>query len=189
MKALRTKGLAFGISAALLLTAVPSVAGATAVPEDQTRPGAELRHQDEGHGPGHGFGHGRHDEKHRLERLKYVARYFDIKTDGKEGKQLYEEIQAAKKANPQKWETFKAEHRAKFEERIKEAARYFSISTDGKSVEQLHKELRAAREANPEKWKAFLLEKRNQHDANKRRQMGDNANKNERATSDPGNSM
>ncbi|EFM11852.1 hypothetical protein PaecuDRAFT_1460 [Paenibacillus curdlanolyticus YK9] len=186
---LRTKGLAFGISAALLLTAIPSIAGAAAVPEEQTRPGAELRHQEEVHGPGHGFGHGRHDEKHRLERLQYVARYFDIKTDGKDGKQLYEEIQAAKKANPQKWEAFKAEHRAKFEERIKEAARYFGIATEGKSVEQLHKELRAAREANPEKWKAFILEKRNQFDANKRRETGDSAKKNESATSNSGRSM
>ncbi|GMK42345.1 hypothetical protein PCCS19_54040 [Paenibacillus sp. CCS19] len=163
-----SKSLALGIAATLLLSASPSWASAQTIPEANTAPNAEQRKEDKGHDGPFGHGHGRHhDEQHQLKRLQYVARYFDIKTEGKDSKQLYEEIQAAKKANPQKWEAFKAEHKAKFEERLKDAARYFGIATEGKSVEQLHKELKAAREKNPDKWRAYIMEKRAQFDADK----------------------
>ncbi|WP_127531119.1 hypothetical protein [Paenibacillus kobensis] len=163
----RKQGLALGIAASMLLTAVPVFAAPSApsgAPEADSNHQAEQSQQAEGWG----HGHGRHDERHQLERLRYIANYFGIETDGKDSKQLFEEIKAAKKANPQKWESFKAEHRAKFEERLKEAARYFNIPTEGKSVEQLHKEVKAARELNPDKWRAFIMEKRAQHDASKR---------------------
>jgi|GEM_PF-1315703 len=168
----RKQGLAIGIAASMLLTAAPAWASAPVTPDADSRPSAEQSQRAEGwgHGSGHGHGpgHGRHDERHQLERLQYIANYFGIATDGKDSKQLLEEIKAAKKANPQKWEAFKAEHRAKFEERLKEAARYFNIPTEGKSVEQLHKEVKAARELNPDKWRAFIMEKRTRHDASKR---------------------
>jgi hypothetical protein len=164
----RSKSLALGIAAMLLLSVSPSWASAQAIPEADAGPNTEQRQESKGPEGPFGHGHGRrHDEQHQLKRLQYVARYFDIKTDGKDSKQLYEEIQAAKKANPQKWEAFKTEHKAKFEERLKEAAKYFGIATEGKSVEQLHKELKAAREKNPDKWRAFIMEKRAQYDAGK----------------------
>ncbi|MBD3921431.1 hypothetical protein H8B09_21860 [Paenibacillus sp. PR3] len=171
----RSKSLALGIAAMLLLSTSPSWASAQAIPEADAGPNTEQRQENKGpEGP---FGHGHvrhHDEQHQLKRLQYVARYFDIKTEGKDSKQLYEEIQAAKKANPQKWEAFKAEHKAKFEERLKEAAKYFGIATEGKSVEQLHKELKAAREKNPDKWRAFIMEKRAQYDTDRGAQQRQN---------------
>jgi hypothetical protein len=164
----RSKSLALGIAAVLLLSSAPSWASAQAIPEADAGQSAEKRQEDKGPDGPFGHGHGRHhDEQHQLKRLQYVARYFDIKTEGKDSKQLYEEIQAAKKANPQKWEAFKAEHKARFEQRLKEAARYFGISTEGKSVEQLHKELKAARETNPDKWRAYMMQKRAQYDADR----------------------
>lgn len=182
----RTKSLALGIAAMMLLSASPSWASAQVIPEADTKQNTEQRHEDRGpEGPlGHGHGHGRHhDEQHQLKRLQYVARYFDIKTEGKDSKQLYEEIQVAKKANPQKWEAFKAEHKAKFEEHVKEAARYFGISTEGKSVEQLHKELKAARETNPDKWRAYIMQKRAQYDAGRGADQRQNDNNDKQQSS------
>ncbi|GFN29772.1 hypothetical protein [Paenibacillus xylaniclasticus] len=161
------QGIALSIAAALLLSAVPAAASPSLAPE------ADSKQSERAEGWGHIHGHGRHDEKHQLERLRYMANYFGIATDGKDSKQLLEEIKAAKKANPQKWESFKAEHRAQFEQRLKEAARYFNIPTEGKSVEQLHKEVKAARERNPDKWRTFIMEKRAQHDASKRSSQED----------------
>lgn len=83
-------------------------------------------------------------EAYRLEKLREMAAYFGLKTDGKSADQLKQELKEARKINPEKWEAFKAEHNAKRLDRLREIAKEQGIATEGKTAEQLHKELRAA---------------------------------------------
>ncbi|QNK59279.1 hypothetical protein [Paenibacillus sp. PAMC21692] len=83
-------------------------------------------------------------EAYRLEKLREMAAYFGLKTDGKSADQLKQELKEARKINPEKWEAFKAEHNAKRLERLQEIAKKQGIATEGKTAEQLHKELKNA---------------------------------------------
>lgn len=80
-------------------------------------------------------------EAYRLEKLKEIAAYFGIQTDGKSPEQLKKEVEAAKLANKDKWEAFKAEHQAKRLERLRKIAEEHGIKTEGKTSEQLREEL------------------------------------------------
>jgi ERCC4-related helicase len=80
-------------------------------------------------------------EAYRLEKLKEMATYFGIQTDGKNAEQLKKEVEAAKLANKDKWEAFKAEHQAKRLEHLRKIAEEHGIKTDGKSSDQLREEL------------------------------------------------
>lgn len=86
---------------------------------------------------------GKEFEAYRLERMKEMASYFGISTEGKSAEQLKQELMVAKEANAEKWEAFKAEHRAKRLDHLKEMAKEQGLQTEGKSAEQLHKELRS----------------------------------------------
>lgn len=77
----------------------------------------------------------------RLEKLKRLAAYFDIETEGKTLDQLKEEVDQAKREQPEKWEAFKQEFRAKKLEKIREYAKQKGIDVEGKTLEQLHDEL------------------------------------------------
>ncbi|GIP16517.1 hypothetical protein J40TS1_21590 [Paenibacillus montaniterrae] len=77
----------------------------------------------------------------RIKKLKRLAQYFDISTDGKSLEQLKAEVDQAKKAQPEKWEAFKQEFRAKKLEKIREYAKSKGIDIKDKSLEQLHDEL------------------------------------------------
>ncbi|MHA6480534.1 hypothetical protein ACX1C1_01135 [Paenibacillus sp. strain BS8-2] len=83
-------------------------------------------------------------EAYRLTKLREMAAYFGLQTEGKSADQLKQELKEARKTNPEKWEAFKAEHQAKRLERLQEIAKEHGIETEGKSVEQLHAELRKA---------------------------------------------
>lgn len=80
-------------------------------------------------------------EKFRMERLKEMAAYFGISTDGKSAEQLKKELNAAKAADKEKWEAFKAEHKAKRLEHLQKIAEEHGIRTEGKSARELHDEL------------------------------------------------
>jgi hypothetical protein len=84
-------------------------------------------------------------EAYRLTKLREMATYFGLQTEGKSADQLKQELKEARKTNPEKWEAFKAEHHAKRLERLQEIAKEQGIETEGKSVEQLHAELKKAR--------------------------------------------
>ena len=80
-------------------------------------------------------------EAYRLEKLKEIATYFGIQTEGKTAEQLKKEVEAAKLANKDKWEAFKAEHQAKRLEHLRKIAEEHGIKTEGKTSEQLREEL------------------------------------------------
>ncbi|WP_141502684.1 hypothetical protein [Paenibacillus luteus] len=80
-------------------------------------------------------------EAYRLEKLKELATYFGIQTDGKTSEQLKKEVESAKVANKDKWEAFKAEHQAKRLEHLREIAEEHGIKTEGKTSDQLREEL------------------------------------------------
>lgn len=80
-------------------------------------------------------------EVYRLEKLKEIAAYFGISTDGKSAQQLKKEVEAAKAANKDKWEAFKAEHQAKRLEHLRKIAEEHGIKTEGKTAGQLREEL------------------------------------------------
>ncbi|MFD0960956.1 hypothetical protein [Paenibacillus chungangensis] len=80
-------------------------------------------------------------EAYRLQKLREAAAYFGIETEGKNAEQLKKELQAAKEANKEKWEAFKAENRAKHEEYLRKMAESQGIETEGKTAEQLKQEL------------------------------------------------
>lgn len=88
-------------------------------------------------------------EAYRLEKLREMAAYFGIKSEGKTADQLKQELKEARKSNPEKWQAFKAEHQAKRLERLQEIAKEHGIATEGKTAEQLHSELR---NAHGDKW-------------------------------------
>ncbi|MDQ6422802.1 hypothetical protein RB620_25575 [Paenibacillus sp. LHD-117] len=83
-------------------------------------------------------------EAYRLEKLREMAAYFGLETDGKSADQLKQELKEARKTNPERWEAFKAEHHAKRLERLQQIAKEQGIAIEGKSAEQLHKELKSA---------------------------------------------
>ncbi|WP_051250529.1 hypothetical protein [Paenibacillus harenae] len=80
-------------------------------------------------------------EAYRLEKLKEIAAYFGISTEGKSAEQLKKEVDAAKTANKDKWEAFKAEHKAKRLEHLRKVAEEHGIDTEGKTADQLREEL------------------------------------------------
>jgi ERCC4-related helicase len=80
-------------------------------------------------------------EAYRLEKLKEIATYFGIQAEGKTVEQLKKEVEAAKLANKDKWEAFKAEHQAKRLEHLREIAKEHGIKTEGKTSEELREEL------------------------------------------------
>ncbi|MBD2870947.1 hypothetical protein [Paenibacillus arenilitoris] len=80
-------------------------------------------------------------EAYRLEKLKEIATYFGISTEGKTAEQLKKEVEAAKAANKDKWEAFKAQHQAKRLERLRKIADDHGIKTEGKTADQLRREL------------------------------------------------
>ncbi|OMF34670.1 hypothetical protein BK133_11710 [Paenibacillus sp. FSL H8-0548] len=80
-------------------------------------------------------------EAYRLEKLKELATYFGIQTDGKTPEQLKKEVESAKLANKDKWEAFKAEHQAKRLEHLRKIAEEHGIMTEGKTSDQLREEL------------------------------------------------
>lgn len=77
----------------------------------------------------------------RLKKLQRLAAYFDISTEGKSLDQLKKEVDQAKKDQPEKWEAFKQEFRAKKLEKIRDYAKQKGIDVEGKTLEQLHDEL------------------------------------------------
>ncbi len=80
-------------------------------------------------------------ESFRLKKLQEIATYFGINTEGKTAAQLKEEVEAAKTANKEKWEAFKAEHKAERMEHLRRMAEKHGIKTEGKTFEQLREEL------------------------------------------------
>ncbi|MFC4777105.1 hypothetical protein ACFO9Q_09940 [Paenibacillus sp. GCM10023252] len=125
--------------AAGLAAAEQAAAPAAAQPAEQ--PGVESR-SSEGE-----YGHNRAEhsreqwEAHRLERLRYMAKYFGIETEGKSPEQLRQEVHAAKLANKEKWEALKAEHKAKRLEYLRKYAESRGIASDGKTEKELRAEL------------------------------------------------
>jgi len=77
----------------------------------------------------------------RMKKLQRLATYFDISTEGKSLDQLKKEVDQAKKEQPEKWEAFKQEFRAKKLEKIRDYAKQKGIDVEGKTLEQLHDEL------------------------------------------------
>lgn len=99
-------------------------------------------HEDHGHHSHHKSGMTRPEfEAYRLQKLREAAAYFGIATDGKDAAQLKQELQVAKEANKEKWEAFKAEHKAKHEKHLREMAEAHGIETEGKTAEQLKQAL------------------------------------------------
>lgn len=120
------------LTATMLLLAAPVYAA-------QLEDAAQDKRVEE-HGHHHGL-HGKDREAHRLEKLRYMADYFGIKTEGKTAEQLKTELEAAKLKDKAKWEAFKAEHKAKLLEHLREKAKENGIATEGKTAEQLREEL------------------------------------------------
>lgn len=132
---------------ALALTAIliASPVWAAEVPEasvsKEPAQAPEDSKQEHQHGHGHGHMMRKDFDAYRLERLKEMAQYFGIETSGKTAKQLKQELEAAKIANKDKWEAYKAEHKARRLEHLRQIAAKHGIKTDGKSEEQLREEL------------------------------------------------
>ncbi|MNZ76823.1 hypothetical protein D3C78_953440 [compost metagenome] len=80
-------------------------------------------------------------EAYRLTKLREIAAYFGIDSNGKSAEQLKKEVDAAKSADKEKWEAFKAEHQAKRLEHLRKIAEEHGIQTEGKTSEQLREEL------------------------------------------------
>ncbi|WP_424768820.1 hypothetical protein [Paenibacillus sp. sgz302251] len=80
-------------------------------------------------------------EAYRLQKLKEIAAYFGIQTDGKSAEQLKKEVEAAKLANKDRWEAFKAEYKVKRLQHLRKIAEEHGIKTEGKTGEQLREEL------------------------------------------------
>jgi hypothetical protein len=95
----------------------------------------------EGHGGHHGGKFDKNHDERRLAKLRYMAEYFGIKTEGKSAEQLRTELEAAKQKDKAKWEAFKTEHKAKMLEHLRQRAKENGIATEGKTAEQLREEL------------------------------------------------
>ncbi|WP_138755134.1 hypothetical protein [Paenibacillus sinopodophylli] len=132
------------VSLAVLFSAAPAWAAksVTALPigffSAQHPKDSEL---DQEHKHGKGRMTRKQFEAYRLEKLKEIATYFGIQAEGKTAEQLKKEVEAAKLANKDKWEAFKAEHQAKRLEHLREVAKEHGIKTEGKTSEQLREEL------------------------------------------------
>ncbi|WP_219833908.1 hypothetical protein [Paenibacillus sp. R14(2021)] len=161
---LRKQLAVLGTAAALLLAGMPVHAMATAPSTEQQLPSSEQmqaqheQERDHWRWSGHGHGHNREERQARkLEHMKEAAQYFGIASEGKSAEQLHKELKEARKANPAKWEKFKAEKQAQRLARLQETAKRLGIATEGKSARQLHKEIQDAcknrmikqREGNP----------------------------------------
>ncbi|GGG81653.1 hypothetical protein [Paenibacillus radicis (ex Gao et al. 2016)] len=155
---MRTKSFVALLTIALFVAAAPAYA---AQPEDQqsAEKGADAQSHSsshEGWKSDHEHHHGNPPsaaqiEEHRLAKLRYMAKYFGISTEGKTADQLKNELKAAKVKDKDKWEAFKAEHQAKRLEHLKRVATEHGISTEGKSADQLLDELRKQRRAEEKK--------------------------------------
>lgn len=102
-------------------------------------------------------------EAYRLKKLQEMAVYFGISTEGKSADQLKKELIAAKEADKEKWEAFKAEHRAKRLEHLQKIAEKHGIDTKGKTEDQLRKELH---KAHGDKEKHHWKERHEHHNEN-----------------------
>ena len=80
-------------------------------------------------------------QAHKLDKLKRLANYFEIETEGKSAKELRAEIEKAKNEQPEKWELFKQKFRAQRLEEIRQIAKSQGISIEGKTEQQLREEL------------------------------------------------
>lgn len=120
--------------AAQSVTALPEASKADEKPK-QSEEDSKHKHHHKGHMTRKDF------EVYRLEKLKEIATYFGIQTEGKSAQQLKKEVEAAKVANKDKWEAFKAEHKAKRLEHLRKIAEEHGIKTEGKTAEQLREEL------------------------------------------------
>lgn len=119
--------------AAKSVSALPDASQAVQYPKESD--------MDSGHGHHKGKMTRKDFEAYRMERLKEIAAYFGIQTDGKTAEQLKKEVEAAKLANKDKWEAFKAEHKAKRLEHLRKIAEEHGIKTEGKTSKQLREEL------------------------------------------------
>ena len=118
------------VAAGLLLSAVPAYA---AHPQEHSPEAKDYHHKS--HMSGKAF------EEHKLARLRYMADYFGIATEGKTAEQLKSELEVAKNKDKAKWEAFKTEHQAKILEHLRKKAAERGIATEGKSIRQLREEL------------------------------------------------
>jgi hypothetical protein len=141
----------------LLLAAVPAAAEAGINAEHATQSSLAAAHPAPSDpSTRHDGGMSRQDfEAFRLKKLQEIATYFGIKTEGKTAAQLKKEVEAAKTADKQKWEAFKAEHKAERMEHLRRIAEKHGIKTEGKTFEQLREELHqlhqgGKREQNPQ---------------------------------------
>ncbi|MFF2093707.1 hypothetical protein [Paenibacillus sp. NPDC058174] len=156
---MRTKSYVALLTIALLLAAAPAYAAQPENPQSAEK-GTDAQSRSSSH-EGWKSGHDHHHhgnppsaaqiEEHRLAKLRYMAKYFGISTEGKTADQLKNELKAAKVKDKDKWEAFKAEHQAKRLEHLKRVAAEHGISTEGKSADQLLDELRKQRRAEEKK--------------------------------------
>ncbi|SFF28163.1 hypothetical protein SAMN05216378_5757 [Paenibacillus catalpae] len=130
---MKRKWIIGAFAATMLLLSAPVYA---AQPEDATQD-----NRMEGHGRHHGGMYGKNNDERRLAKLRYMAEYFGIKTEGKSAEQLRTELEAAKQKDKAKWEAFKTEHKAKMLEHLRQKAKENGIATEGKTAEQLREEL------------------------------------------------
>ncbi|MUT67813.1 hypothetical protein [Paenibacillus sp. NEAU-GSW1] len=163
---MRAKQFAAALAGALLIIAVPAYAAQpeaaqTEKQQPSGKDGGDQSQQSRSEdgwqfGQGHKHHHGNppsaaNIEEHRLAKLRYMANYFGISTEGKTVEQLKTELQAAKVKDKAKWEAFKAEHRAKRLEHLRRIAGEHGIATEGKTSDQLLDELRKLRRAEEKK--------------------------------------
>lgn len=137
---MKAKWFIAALATGMLLSAVPAYA---AQPEEKQPAvkGKNEHSQDWKYGIRKEHMSGKDFEQHRLAKLRYMAEYFGIKTEGKTADQLKTELQAAKQKDKAKWEAFKAEQQAKRLEYLRKIAAEQGISTEGKTAEQLRDEL------------------------------------------------
>lgn len=81
-------------------------------------------------------------EAYRLSKLQEMAAYFGINIDGKSAEQLKQEVEAAKLADREKWETYKAKQKEKRLQHLRKHAEEHGIETNGKTAGELHEEIK-----------------------------------------------
>lgn len=131
------------VALAVLMSIAPvwAVQSVTAMPEAKLVKQMKPSQEDGEHKPHKGQMTRKDFEAYRLAKLKEMAVYFGITTEGKSAEQLKKEVEAAKIANKDKWEAFKAEHQAKRLEHLRKVAAEHGVKTEGKTAEQLREEL------------------------------------------------
>ncbi|MFF2483310.1 hypothetical protein [Paenibacillus sp. NPDC058071] len=147
---MKVKGFVAALAAAVWLMALPVYAQTPEQLSPEENDGSAHSHAEEGWQHGHDHHKGQPPsasqiEEHRLAKLRYMAKYFGISTEGKTAEQLKTELQAAKAKDAAKWEAFKKEHQAKRLEHLRRVAKEHGIQTEGKSADQLLDELRKLR--------------------------------------------